>query len=399
MNLSLSHCDEGRCKRVSRTKKSKAVPVVVILTILVAALAVVCFLINPLVIQPQKDAIAKANREAKAAVEEKNRQAEAEYQARIAELESEAKKPANPSWPDHKKEGWDLLDLTTIPLENLTAEARTRADLMTGGMLLVNEWHSRPEDFDESGVISVARAYKGDDKIQAKDNNVTLFPVAIDALHEALVAAKAEGMQHYLVEEGYRTWQTQETYFNNKVTKLSSKYSGDALIAAAKKEVNYPGTSEYNSGLAFELRLYDKNDPDVSVPKYSTTPEAKWMNENCWKYGIVFRFPQAGWPLETSTDKSFKTGVSKKLNLYRYVGKGNAAIMHYMDFTMEEYIEYLEEHPHIALYVDDNLMYEVYRQPVGDAENINVQLTHNAKSHESSLDNMGGVITVFNYQE
>ena len=382
---------------MSRTKKSKAVPVVVILTILVAALAVVCFLINPLVIQPQKDAIAKANADAKAEVEERNRQAEAEYKARISELESQANVPVNPSWPDHKAEGWDLLDLTTIPLENQTAEARTRAELMTGGMLLVNEWHSRPEDFDESGVISVARAYKGDDKIQAKDNNVTLFPAAIDALHEALVAAKAEGMQHYLVEEGYRTWQTQETYFNNKVTKLSSKYSGDALIAAAKKEVNYPGTSEYNSGLAFELRLYDKNDPDVSVPKYSTTPEAKWMNENCWKYGIVFRFPQAGWPLETSTDKSFKTGVSKKLNLYRYVGKGNAAIMHYMDFTMEEYIEYLEEHPHIALYVDDNLMYEVYRQPVGDAMNINVQLTHNAKNWSSSLDNMGAVITVFEY--
>lgn len=398
MNLSLSHCDEGRCKRVSRTKKSKAVPVVAVLTILIAALAVVCFLINPLVIQPQKDAIAKANADAKAEVEERNRQAEAEYKARISELESQANQPVNPSWPDHKSEGWDLLDLTTIPLENQTAESRTRADLMTGGMLLVNEWHSRPEDFDESGVISVARAYKGDDKIQAKDNNVTLFPVAIDALHEALVAAKAEGMQHYLVEEGYRTWQTQETYFNNKVTKLSSKYSGDALIAAAKKEVNYPGTSEYNSGLAFELRLYDKNDPDVSVPKYSTTPEAKWMNENCWKYGIVFRFPQAGWPLETSTDKSFKTGVSKRLNLYRYVGKGNAAIMHYMDFTLEEYIEYLEEHPHIALYVDDKLMYEVYRQTVGDAQTINVQLTHNAKSHESSLDNMGAVITVFNYQ-
>ena len=385
-------------EKVSRTKKSKAVPVVAILAFLVAALAVVCFLINPLVIQPQKDAIAKANAEAKAEVEERNRQAEAEYKARISELESQANQPVNPSWPDHKTEGWDLLDLTTIPLENQTAESRTRADLMTGGMLLVNEWHSRPDDFDESGVISVARAYKGDDKIQAKDNNVTLFPNAIEALQEALTAAKAEGLQHYLVEEGYRTWQTQETYFNNKVTKLSSKYSGDALIAAAKKEVNYPGTSEYNSGLAFELRLYDKNDPEVSIPKYSTTAQAKWMNENCWKYGIVFRFPQASWPLETSTDKSFKTGVSKRLNLYRYVGKGNAAIMHYMDFTLEEYIEYLEEHPHIALYVDDKLMYEVYRQPVGDAETINVQLTHNAKSHESSLDNMGAVITVFNYQ-
>ena len=383
---------------MSRTKKkSKAVLIVAILTFLIAALAVVCFLIKPMVIQPKKDAIAKANADARAAVEERNRQSEAEYKARIAELESQAKTPTNPSWPEHKSDGWDLLDLSNIPLENQTAETRSRSELMTGGMLLVNAWHSRPKDFDESGVVSVAKAFKGDDKIQAKDNNVTLFPNALNALHEAITAAKAEGMQHYLVEEGYRTYETQETYFNNKVTKLSSKYTGDALIEAAKKEVNYPGTSEYNSGLAFELRLYDKNDPDVSVPKYSTTAEAKWMNENCWKYGIVFRFPQAGWPLESSTDKSFKTGVSKKLNLYRYVGKGNAAVMHYMDFTMEEYIEYLEEHPHIALFVDGVLKYEVYRQPVGDAETIDVQLTRNAKSHESSLDNMGAVITVFNH--
>jgi len=383
--------------KLSRTKKSKSVLIVAVLAVLIAALAVACFLVKPLVTEPERKAFDKAYEDAVAEVEARNREAEAQYKARISELESQAKTPSNPSWPEHKTEGWDLLDLSTIPLENQTAETKTRAELMTGGMLLVNPWHSRPADFDESGVVSVAKAYKGDDKIQAKDNNVTLFPVAINALHEALVAAKAEGMHHYLVEEGYRTYETQETYFNNKVTKLSSKYTGDALIEAAKKEVNYPGTSEYNSGLAFELRLFDKSDPDVAVPKYSTTAEAKWMNENCWKYGIVFRFPQAGWPLETSTDKSPKTGVSKKLNLYRYVGKGNAAIMHYMDFTLEEYIEYLEEHPHIALYVDDKLMYEVYRQPVGDAETINVQLTHNAKTHESSLDNMGAVITVFSY--
>ena len=379
-------------------KKSKAVPVVAVLTFLIAALAVVCFLINPLVIQPQKDAIRKANEDAKAAVEERNRKAETDYKIRISELESQANQPANPSWPEHKKEGWDVLDLTNIPLENQTAETRTRADLMMGGMLLVNQWHFRPDDFSESGMVSVARAYKNEDKIQAKDNNVTLYPTAVAALHEALTAAKAEKMEHYLVEEGYRTWDTQNTYFQNKVTKLASKYSGDALIEAAMKEVNRPGTSEYNSGLSFELRLYDRNDPDVGTPKYSTTAEGKWMNENCWKYGIVFRFPQNAWPLETSTDKSFKTGVSKHLNLYRYVGKGNAAVMHYMDFTMEEYIEYLEEHPHIALYVDDTLLYEVYRQPVGDAQTIDVQLTYNARSHESSLDNMGGVITVFSYQ-
>ncbi len=382
---------------MSRTKKSKAVPVVTILMILIAALAVLCFLINPLVIQPKRDAIASANQKAKEEAEARNRQAEAEYQARISELESQSSQPVNPSWPEHKSEGWDLLDLSTIPLENQTAETRTRAELMTGGMLLVNAWHSRPADFDEGGLVGVAKAYQGDAKIQARDNNVRLFPNALSALHEALTAAKAEGLEHFLVEEGYRSYQTQEEYFNNKMTKLSTKYSGDALIAATKKEVNYPGTSEYNSGLAFELRLYDKNDPEVAAPKYSTTAQAKWLNANCWEYGIVFRFPLNAWPLETSSDKSFKTGISKKLNLYRYVGKGNAAIMHYLDYTMEEYIEYLQEHPHIALYVDDQLKYEVYRQPVGDEASIDVQLTHNAKSWESSLDNMGAIITVFSY--
>ena len=382
---------------MSRAKKSKAVPIVLVITILLAVLAVVCFLINPLVIQPKKDAIDKAYDEAKAAVEEHNKQIDIEYQLKLSEAQAAYNNPENPSWPknDDKLE-WEVLDLSQYPLQDQRAVHSNRQEIMYNGMLLVNAWHSRPTDYSDAGIVGVSKAYKGEEKIQAKDNNVTLHTNALAALHEALLAAKAEGMEHYLVEEGYRTIERQQEYYNKKREKLSSKYSGEALDEATKKEVNYPGTSEYNSGLAFELRLYDKNDPDVGAPKYSTTPEGKWMNENCWKYGLVFRFPQNQWPLETSTDKSFKTGVSVHLNVYRYVGKGNAAIMHYMDFTMEEYIEYLEEHPHIALYVDDHLQYEVYRQIVGDDEEFDIQL-NSTNNWESSLDNMGGIITVFDY--
>ena len=386
---------------MSRTKKSKAVPVVIVLTILIAALAILCFLIKPLVIEPQKDAIAKANADARAAVEERNRQAEVQYQAKLAELEAKANEPTNPSWPEHDPDApWQILDLSDIPLESQTAETKTRAELFNYGneMLLVNAWHSRPEnDFVETELKSVSKYNQGDQKIQAKDNNVLLFPKAIQALTAALADAKAAGYTHYLVDGGYRSYKTQEEYFNKKVETLSSKYTGDALIEAAKKQVNYPGTSEYNSGFGFDLRLYDRNDPDVGAPKYSTTPEGKWMNENCWKYGFVFRFPQNAWPLETSTDKSFKTGVSVRLNLYRYVGKGNAAIMHYKDFTLEEYIEYLEEHPHIALFENGVLKYEIYRQYVGEADSFDVQLTRKTADWSTSLDNMGALITVFNY--
>ena len=358
---------------MSRRKKSKAVPVVLIIVILCALLGGGCLAANYFgqkgVVDSWTDVVKKYN----ASVEDINRQnqaIQAEYDALLLEMKNQAQTPANPSWPDHKSEGWDIIDLSNFALENQTAETKTRADLMNNGMLLINEWHSRPDDFDETAIVSVGRYLGGNNKVQVNDYKVSLFPVAADALLAAV----------------------------NKLTKLSGKYTGDALYAAAKKEVNYPGTSEFNSGLSFSLRLYEKGNDERSKPKYSTTEDGKWMNENCWKYGLTFRFPQAGWPLDSTMDKSFKTGVSLKMNLYRYVGKGNAAVMHILDLCMEEYIEYLQEHPHIAVFEDGVLKYEIYRQYVGDAQSFDVQLTGNARSHVSSLDNMGAVITVFEFQ-
>ncbi len=382
---------------MSRPKKSKAFLTVAIIAVIVIALAILCFLFNPLVVQPQRAAVAKANAEMKAEVEQRNQDAMTKYQVERSEWESETKTPTQPNWPEHKTKGWDLVDLSDIPLENQRAVTATRSELMYNGMLLVNPWHKRPDDFNESdqNIVSVARV----GKLQANDNNVRIHANALNALIAAEQGAKDAGYTHYMVSEGLRTFAKQQELFDKEYKSLESKYgSEEAAKEATKKKVNEAGCSEFNTALTFTLRLYDRSDPDVGNPKYSTTPEARWMNENCWKYGLVFRFPLNSWPLETSTDKSFKTGVSVQLNAYRYVGKGNAAIMHYLDYTLEEYIEYLAEHPHIALFVDDMLKYEVYRQPVGENNEINLQLTGNA-DYESSLDNMGCVITVFNHDE
>ena len=79
------------------------------------------------------------------------------------------------------------------------------------------------------------------------------------------------------------------------------------------------------------------------------------------------------------------------------VGKGSAAVMHVMDFCLEEYIQYMQEHPHVALFQDGQLKYEIVRQYVGDADSFDILVTGRAKRYVSSLDNMGGVITVFEY--
>ena len=380
-------------------KKSKAVPVILVLTILLAALAVGCFLIRPMWLD-RMNSDAKTEMEKQIAeIDEQNAAIQRAYQEEKDRLLNPPQTPTqddDPSWPEHSAEGWDLVNLDGLPLKNISIAHHTRADVMNNGMLLINEWHPRPADFSETAIVSVGRHLGGNNRVQVQDYNVSLFPVAAEALLEAVTAAKEEGMEYYLVSEGYRTYEAQDAMFQKKVTQLSSKYSGTALTDAAKKEVSAPGTSEFNSGLAFTLRLYSKEDPEIGVPKYSTTKQAAWMNENCWKYGLIFRFPQADWPLAGMMDKSIKTGISLKLNLYRYVGKGNSTAMHLLDMCMEEYIEYLIAHPHIAIYLDGDLKYEIYRQDVGEAAEFDVLLTPSV-SHVTSLDNMGGIITVFEF--
>ena len=376
---------------MSKPRKSKAVPVVILLTVLFAALTVACFYAGSWISDQRAAALQNAQEKAEA----HNNEEQQKYAAAMAEFEKETASGANLAWPAQKTEGWDLVDLTNYPLESPSTVNMTRSQVMNNGLLLVNQWHSRPEDFDESTLVGLGNYFNW--AVQVADASVSLFPVAADAMKAALDAAAAEDLSHYYVPEAYRSWETQNQYFQNRVEKLSSKYSGDALIEAAKKEVNYPGTSEYNTGLAFRLQLYDRNDKEITNTKYSTSSQGIWMNQHCWEYGLVFRFPQNAWPLETSTDKSFVTGIRSQMNLYRYVGKGNAAVMHAMDFCLEEYIQYLEEHPHVALFEDGKLRYEIYRQYVGEANSFDITVTGKAKSYVSSLDNMGGVITVFEY--
>ena len=382
-------------------KKSKAVPVVLVITLLVAALAAGGFLLKPIVTDPIRQASYKDYSAQLAEVDRLNAEKQQEYNQALLDLENQAKQPKpDPAWPTPQPgKEWEIIDLTGFPLQNVTAEHKTRADVMNNGLLLVNAFHARPADFNDAdpNIVSIGRYLGGNTKVQVKDYSLSLFKVAADALLKAITDAKAAGMDHYMVDEAYRSYSTQEALFNKKMDALASKYKDETVREeAAAKEVNKPGTSEYNSGLAFTLRLYDKNDAEVAAPKYSTTPQAAWMNENCWKYGIVFRFPLQDWPTVGTLDKTFKTGVSMKLGTYRYVGEGSAAVMHLMDFCLEEYIEYLQEHPHIAVYQNGKRKYEIYRQYVGDANEFDVLLTPSA-SHVSSLDNMGAVITVFSF--
>lgn len=297
-------------------------------------------------------------------------------------------------WPQPKGEAWEVMDLSQYPVQNSYSVSASRQEMITAGMLLLNHWHSVPADFPVSELVSMTSV---DKTVPVSNSSVKLFPNAAYALSQMLAAAKEAGLENFLIEEAYRTQETQQGHYDKEAANYANRFSGDALIAKVRQNVNVPGTSEYQSGFAFRIDRWLKGDAEFNEPKFQTTEHSDWLVENSWKYGFVFRFPVEGYPNATMADKSYKTGESKKLSVYRYVGIPHATIMHQMNFCMEEYIEYLMDHPHIAIYENGRKVYEITWQPLHGNGSASVEIDRSATDYSISMDNVGGVITCMSF--
>lgn len=391
---------------MSKRKNARFEPMIILIIALVIFIGAAYYCLT----QPEKDG-ENADKKVQQQYEEQVAQIKKENQAMkdayeedkqdYIDLVNGMKEPEVPV--EVKSEGWDIVDMTGYPLTG-TATVR-RSDVMYNGLLLVNQWHSRPEDFDESMMLSI-NSYAREQETGLESfwdgSSCKLHPVAIDALIEMLQAAKPLGFDQFVVKKNYnfRSYNEQLEMFNKELEDQRSKrpnLTEEQLVERAKKNVNYPGTSEFNSGLSFCLYLYDGSDYYKQTSFYDTE-DGKWLLENAWRYGFVFRFPTAGYPAADTVDKTYKTGVGVNLNCYRYVGKGHAAVMNHLGLCLEEYIEYLQEHPYIAVYEDGVKKYEITYQYVGDdAASFTVNTNNRNRNYTMSLDNFGGVVTVYEY--
>ncbi len=290
---------------------------------------------------------------------------------------------------------WRIEDEGSAGLENTNTVTINNTTLCEGGLMLVNAWHPLPAYFDITNLVGIGSASGW--KIPVTDSTVQIFPDALAALQAMYADATTAGMANYIVREGFRSNERQTELFNAQMDKLSSKYSGTILTEEAKKTVNFPGTSEYQTGLSFRMGLYNKEDPAVAKQSFQETPQGAWFADNCWKYGVIFRFPSADYPSPSWEDKSYKTGVSMHLDLYRYVGKPHAAAMKILGYCLEEYVDFLMTHPHISIYENDVLRYEIVRINVTEQSAYDLPITSLSSNYVASIDNMGGIVMAYTY--
>ncbi len=129
-----------------------------------------------------------------------------------------------------------------------------------------------------------------------------------------------EGLNIY-ISSGFRSYSTQEAIYNRYVSR-DGKNEADTYSAR-------PGHSEHQTGLAFDVN-------DISQA-FANTKEAKWLSENCYKYGFILRYPKG---------KTNETGYIYEPWHFRYVGSELASKLYNNGewITLEDYFGITSEY-------------------------------------------------------
>lgn len=150
----------------------------------------------------------------------------------------------------------------------------------------------------------------------------TLRKYACLALEAFLKEGEANGIKGVTVTSAYRSYDYQNQLFQNEIAILGSE-------EAAAKNVNPPGSSEHQSGLAVDM-----HNMSAASREFGKTVEAKWLAENAHKFGFILRYP---------ADKVDVTGISYEPWHFRFVGRYHATKMYELGLCLEEYIEYINK--------------------------------------------------------
>ena len=179
-------------------------------------------------------------------------------------------------------------------------------------LTLVNPWNELPEDW-QVDLVTLS-------------NGLQIDRRCYDALQEMMDACREAGHEP-LICSAYRTQETQQDLFNNKVAKLEAGgKSHDEAVQEAGTVVAVPGTSEHQLGLTVDV--VDVNNQNLTEEQ-EKTPTQKWLMANSWRYGFIHRYPNS---------KSDITGIIYEPWHYRYVGKDAAQEIFNKGITLEEYL-------------------------------------------------------------
>ncbi len=152
---------------------------------------------------------------------------------------------------------------------------------------------------------------------------------AAKALQAFLAEGKATGeVTNVSVTSAYRSYSYQDYLFKTYFERDWATGRFKTKEECEKFTLSYstkPGTSEHQSGLCLDMH----NMPSAQE-SFKNKPEAKWLADNCYRFGFILRYPEG---------KTDITGITYEPWHFRFVGRDAATEMHEQGFTLEEYMD------------------------------------------------------------
>lgn len=133
-----------------------------------------------------------------------------------------------------------------------------------------------------------------------------------------------------IVVSAYRSIDYQQKNFDNSVKdRVENKgMTEEEAYEDTLKEVQLPGYSEHNAGIAADIMSNECIDMDSD--DFKNTKAYAWLQENAADYGFILRYPEG---------KESVTGIIYEPWHYRFVGVYYAKLITDKGITLEEFFE------------------------------------------------------------
>lgn len=255
-------------------------------------------------------------------------------------------------------------------------------DKFHGNLIIVNENYRYFSGDEKLVSINEMNAEKGRTLFSAVDPSETDKMMIVEDVYEPMASMifdfyDATQISNILIYGAYRSTDFQQQLYEDDLAATGNEES--TRVAKA-------GFSEHESGLAFDITTY----PDYD---YQGEGEYVWLTENCYKYGLIIRYPE---------NKEQITKIQSEPWHFRYVGKPHAYYMTKNNLCLEEYIDmiitkyYYQNDEHLEFTDDNGNEYEVYFVLSDDASDVTTIPVPTGKKFEVSGTNVNGfIVTVY----
>ncbi len=231
-------------------------------------------------------------------------------------------------------------------------------DLYRGNLVLVNNSHPLPEEYEPENLIVINDAldYMSASGLSVSKSQMLLNQSAGEYLEDLANAAYEESrVRGYLLLSGYRDFAYQSNLHQRKIQEYRAYGYGEAeAVNAAAFWVARPRQSEHHTGLAMDVT--SRSHPELT-PSFAYTENGSWLAEHCRRFGFIIRYPES---------KSGITMVGFEPWHIRYVGKPHCELIASMSWCLEEYLEFLATEGGATFKDAQGAIWQIDYDPLGD---------------------------------